>query len=57
MASTQPDIKFLRNTGFALAAAAIMAGALTLFLTVEENRSLMLAHDAEAQIQIVAASN
>ena len=51
----QPDIRFLRNTGFALATAAIMAGVLTLFLTAEESRSINLAQDAQTRVTLQLA--
>ena len=51
MASPQPattfDLAFFRNTGFILVLATIIAGALTLFLTVAESQSIILAQKAQ----------
>ena len=51
MASSQPattfDLAFFRNTGLALVFATLVAGALTLFLTVGESRSIILAQKAQ----------
>jgi len=52
MASSQPattfDLAFFRNTGFILVLATLIAGALTLFLTLTESRSIILAQNAQA---------
>ena len=45
--SPQPDIRFFRNTGFALVTATLMAGAITLSLTLTTNRSIALVRNAE----------
>ena len=49
MALPQPalDVAFFRNTGFILVLATLVAGALTLFLTVTESRSIILAQKAQ----------
>ena len=53
MASSQPaatiDLAFFRNTGFILVVATLIAGALTLFITLTESRSIILAQDAQAK--------
>jgi len=43
------DLAFFRNTGFLLVFATLVAGALTLFLTVAESRSIILAQNAQAK--------
>ena len=52
MASSQPaatfDLTFFRNTGFILVVATLIAGALTLFLTLTESGSIILAQNAQA---------
>ena len=52
MASSQPaatfDLTFFRNTGFILVVATLIAGALTLFLTLTESRSIIHAQDVQA---------
>jgi hypothetical protein len=52
MASSQPaatfDLAFFRNTGFMLVLATLIAGAVTLFLTLTESRSIFLAQNAQA---------
>ena len=52
MVSSQPaatlDLVFFRNTGFILVVATLIAGALTLFLTLTESRSIILDPDAQA---------
>jgi hypothetical protein len=44
--SSQPDIRFFRNTGLALVTATLMAGAITLSLTLKSG-SVTLVRDAE----------
>jgi hypothetical protein len=44
--SSQPDIRFFRNTGLALVAAALMAGAITLSLTLKSG-SVTLVRNTE----------
>jgi hypothetical protein len=44
--SSQPDIRFFRNTGLALVTATLMAGAITLSLTLKSG-SVTLARNAE----------
>ena len=39
------DIAFFRNTGLALVIASLLSGAITLSLTVRENRSITLAQE------------
>ena len=41
--SPQPDIKFLRNTGFALVTATLLAGAIMLSLVRMESKPVILA--------------
>jgi hypothetical protein len=41
--STQPDIRFLRNTGLMLVAATLMAGAVLLSLTLREGKPIIFA--------------
>jgi hypothetical protein len=52
MASSQPaaafDLAFFRNTGFILVLATLIAGALTLFLTLTQSQSIILAQNAQA---------
>ena len=52
------DIPFLRNTGFLLVIATLVAGAITLSLTFREGRSMQMVQDSHisAPAQIVAAS-
>lgn len=53
----QPDVRFFRNTGLALVTATLMAGAITLSLTLTENRSVILALQAQTKepAEIIAA--
>ncbi len=61
MALTQPDatldVKFFHFTGVTLVVAALVAGSVTLSLTVGESRALYLAQEAQKKVpQKLAAS-
>jgi len=61
MASTQPhatlDVRFFHFTGVALVVATLVAGAMTLSLTIDESRALYLAQEAQSKVpQQLAAS-
>lgn len=47
--SPQPDIRFFRNTGFALVTATLMAGAITLSLTLKSGSTLV--RNTEGQME------
>lgn len=59
--SSQPastfDIGFFRNTGLTLVIATLVAGAITLSLTLTESRSIILAGQAQTKVpaEILAA--
>ena len=52
------DIVFLRNTGYSLVFATLVAGAITLTLAMRESQSIQIAQQSEirAPIQITAAT-
>jgi hypothetical protein len=51
------DIRFFRNTGLTLVIATLVAGAITLSLTLTESRSIILAGQAQTKVpaEIMAA--
>lgn len=45
-----PDLAFFRNTGLALVIATLVAGTITLSLTIEESRAIILAGETKSKI-------
>jgi len=58
MAPKPADIVFLRNTGYSLVFATLVAGAITLTLAMRESRFIQIAQESEikATVQISAAA-
>jgi hypothetical protein len=58
MAPKPADVVFLRNTGYSLVFATLVAGAITLTLTLKESWSIQIAQQPEikAPLQISAAA-
>ena len=49
--SPQPDIRFLRNTGFALVTATLLAGALMLSIARTESKLVILADSSDGSVK------
>jgi hypothetical protein len=49
--SPQPDIRFLRNTGFALVTATLLAGAIMLSLVRTESKPVILADSSDRPVK------
>jgi hypothetical protein len=49
--SSQPDIRFLRNTGLTLVAATLVAGAIMLALVRTESKPVILADSSDGSVK------
>ena len=51
--STQTDVRFFRNTGVALITATLLAGGMTLALTVRQGSAIALADTGEEKTEVI----